>query len=52
MEFDPGYSEKHDMRFIALRLPGFDFENDSNWDNLRAQLMACMRIMLPIVDAS
>ena len=48
--FKSGWSAKRDLRYALIRISGFDYNDDSNWDELRSTYMDCLRIMLPIVE--
>ena len=39
-------------RFITLSIPGFSFDDDSNWDKLRALLLDVMKLFLDVVFMS
>ena len=48
--FSSSWSEKRDSRYARIQIDGFDYADDSNWDELRSIYMQCLGIMIPIVE--
>lgn len=52
VEISVGGDEEDERRWLWVEISGFRYDDDSNWDELRAQLQKAMEVLLPAVDSA
>ena len=45
-------ADRDDRRWVRVSIPGFEYDDDSNWDELRAKLTKSMELFLAVVDGA